>query len=174
MADAKSLVMPSLPTEVAVYNHDVCGILTRLVRFITELYRSNSSNTPLTTADDMKRSMSYLDSVDRYLDWVVRQPVLDLPQTSHAALWPLWDIEKVTSFENDDVEDMVRLLILAHAELVKSNSARMANGIIKFDEDRLRRIIAKSRDFLTSYMAVSSPLDLPASAPMEDSTPPAR
>lgn len=173
-ANPTSMVQPVLPTAAFVYNHDLCGIATRLNRFVTELIRSNSSNVSTTTDADKARTLSYLASIDKYLDWVMGQPLLDLPQTSHNAPWPLWPIDPVPTIENEDIEDLLRMFLVAHAELVSCESAKMASGLSKFDESRLRLIVAKARQFINDYITVASPLDLPASTPMESTTPPAR
>jgi len=177
MADPKtptSLLQPVLPTAAFVFNHDLCGIVTRLNRFITELIRSNSSNVSTTTGADSTRALSYLNSVDKYLDWVMSQPQLDLPQTSHNAPWPVWPVEPVPTIENEDIEDLLRMFLVAHAEMVVCESSRMASGLSKFDETRLRLIVTKARNFLENYVSKVSPIDLPASSPMETVTPPAR
>jgi hypothetical protein len=49
---------------------------------------------------------------------------------------------------------------------VHSQSARNAAGLTKFDEARLLAIVTKVENFLASYIATVTPLDLPESSPM--------
>jgi hypothetical protein len=171
---SQSPAQPVIPVPSFVYNHDVVGILNRLGRFITELIRSDSSNLSTTTAADQTRLTSYLNAVTSYVTYVAAVPVLDLPKTSHAVQWPVEPLDPVPAISNEDVEDVTRLLMLAHAELANSDSAASGSGLTKFDSDRLSSVIVKAQNFLANYIAKASPLDLPASSPMDTTTPVAK
>lgn len=174
MTASQSPAQPVLPCPVTSFNHDVVGILNRLGRFITELIRSDSSNLNSMSAADKARLSSYLDAADKYLAYVLAQPILDLPKTSHLAAWPIEPLDPVPSISNEDVEDLVRLLMLAHTEVANSDSASSGSGIISFDAARLTAVIAKARNFLNVYIAAASPMDLPASSQMDPTTPTAK
>src|SRR5437763_1882555 len=64
-----------------VYNHDVVGLYNRLNRFVCKLIGSQSSNVSMTNSFDMDRMKSYLDSIDKYHDWILGESQLDLPET---------------------------------------------------------------------------------------------
>lgn len=154
-----------------VYNHDVNGLYNRLNRFIVELVGSQSSGVSLTNSYDMARLASYLDSLDKYHDWVLAETQLDLPETK-GLTYTLELAPVVPAMENEDLEDLVRMLVLARREVCNSQSARMGSGLpIKQDSIRLRSVTDKARKFLTQYMTPVQPLDLPVSSPLDGMTP---
>ena len=156
-----------------VYNHDVAGIHRRINRFIEELLKSASSNISMTNAHDQTRLQTYLDAIRTYRDWVVAQPLLDLPETNQRAITLDTDPpEQIV--ENESVVDVVRMLQLARDEIINSQSARHASGLIAFDEARLTALVDKIHNFLADYIAVATPLDLPESSPMRGISGPGR
>lgn len=152
--------------EQIVYNHDVVGAYNRINRFIEEMVKSVSGGVSQMNSFDVVRLKSYLDAVDRHHDWVVAQPQLDLPETAPRA-YALEVPPATPDVENEDVNDLVRLFVLTRDELTNSQSSRQGSGFIGFDSVRLRAIITKARAFLTSYVEVVQPLDLPESSPKE-------
>lgn len=169
-ASPQSPAQPVIPIPKTSFNHDLVGVLNRLGRFITELVRSDSANVNSMSDADKTRLTSYLDAVDKYIAYVAAQPKLDLPKTSHQVEWPIEPLDPVPSISNEDVEDLVRLLMLGHAEVANSDSTSQGSGLISFDIARVNAIIAKARNFLTVYIAAASPLDMPASSPMDPTT----
>lgn len=153
------------PVKQIVYNHDVAGIQRRINRFITEMINSVSNDNSLMNTFDQTRLSTYLKSIRAYVAWVVSQPFLDLPETSPRSYEldapPIWNL-----VENESIVDVVRMLELARDEVVNSQSARMAAGLIKFDEVRILAIIDKVDAFLKNYISTIDPLDLPESSPM--------
>lgn len=173
MADVSTAITfaadPSCPTFV--YNHDVNGIYNRLNRFIMEMVGSQSSGVSLTNSFDMARLASYLDSLDKYHDWVLAESQLDLPETK-GLTYALELAPVVPALENEDLEDVVRMMVLARREICNSQSARMGSGLpVKQDSQRLRAVTDKVRKFLTQYMTPVQPLDLPASSPLDGVSP---
>jgi hypothetical protein len=156
---------------VAIYNHDIVGIYNRLNRFQMELIGCQSSDLSMTSKYDMDRLSSYLDALDKYHDWVLAADQLDLPETK-GFTYTLELAPVVPALENEDLEDMIRMLQLARRELVNSQSARAGTGFpVKQDSSRLRSITDKARKFLTTYMTPVQPLDLPVSSPLDLATP---
>lgn len=153
-------------TDVFVYNGDVVGLYNRINRFIEEAQKSVSADVSLTNSFDITRLNSYLDSVDRFQAWVVSQPLLDLPETSPRQ-YTLFPAIPAVEIENDDLDDIVRLLRLARDEMTNSQSARLSSGLIAPDSSRLTMIIAKTRKFLNDYIVPTQPLDLPESSPRD-------
>ena len=170
----QSPAQPVIPIPAFIYNHDVIGLANRIGRFIIEAVRSNSSNLATVTAADQARLASYLDNVDSYQAHIVGAPALDLPETSHSIKWPVEPLDPVPAMNNEAMEDMVRLMSVQHAELLNSDSCNASSGLSVFDAARLTAITAKARDLLTKYIATSTPIDLPASGPMDPVTPVAR
>jgi hypothetical protein len=151
------------------FNVDIVGLYNRMNRFIEEMMRSVSGSLSITNNFDTGRLNTYLDSVDRYHAHISKEPYLDLPET-HPRLYKLYAAPIVTSVENDDIDDIVNLLVLARDELLNSQSARMPVGLIAPDSLRFTAIIQKARNFLNDYIIPTQPLDLPESSPFEPMT----
>ena len=156
-----------------VYNHDVAGIHRRINRFISELTLSASSNISMTNDHDQARLQTYLDAIRTYRDWVVDQPLLDLPETNQRTI-QLDANPAQQTVENESIVDVIRMLELARDEIVNSQSARHASGLIPFDEARLTALVEKIQAFLDNYIAIATPLDLPESSPMRGISGPGR
>ena len=156
------------------YNHDVVGMYYRINRFIEEAQKSQSSSVSLTNAFDVTRLSTYLDSIDRYHAWVMAQPQLDLPETTPRLYQLDAGPDVGVTLESDDLDDIVRMLVLTRDELVNSQSSRNGSGMQSHDSVRLTAIVAKCRAFIESYVKPTTPLDLPESTPMRSVTGPGR
>ena len=148
------------------YNHDIAGLWRRMNRFIVELAKSQSNPSSQVKEFDQTRMATYLEAVNSYTDWIVAQPLLDLPET-HPRLIDLPAPEDYSVPENESLMDMITMIELARDELAHGQSSRNASGLNKFDEKRLRDVMAKAQAFLTEYIEVVTPLDLPESSPMQ-------
>lgn len=147
------------------FNDDIVGIYRRINRFIEELQKSASANVADVNIYDKLRLKSYLSALTTYIDWVVGQPSLDLPETHPKAL-ELEPVPAIQEVENLMVRDFVRLLERGRDEVINSQSARNATGLISFDENRLRAVIEKAEKYLDSYVDKVTPIDLPESSPV--------
>ena len=156
-----------------IYNHDILGLHRRINRFIEEVAKSTSSGGSQMNEYDQNRLATYLSAIRGYHDWVIAQPLLDLPET-HPRQWPLQDNPVVPEIENESAVDIVNMFELARDELVNGQSARNASGLTKFDSARLMAVVDKADAFLANYISVVTPLDLPESSPMKEQTPPGR
>jgi len=110
-----------------------------------------------------------LDHLGRYVDWVVSQPQLDLPESSPRVI-DLGDPEKLDMPENESLLDLMTMYELLEAEIGNSQSSRLGDSLISHDEKRFRDLIAKMRAFLEDYVKNILPLDLPESAPLRAQT----
>lgn len=153
--------------KLEVLNHDVDGIYRRVNRFIVEARDSTSAGMSQIAAADLARLKTYTASILAYVAWVASQPELDLPETAPRKI-ALDDAPVVKLIENDDLADVLKLMVIARDELVNSQSARRAAGMIPFDRVRLEAVVKKIDDFLANYVAKISPLDLPESSPMRE------
>ena len=151
-------------------NTDVVGLNERIRRFLMEVMKSASANSSQVKEADLSRLKSYLSSLRSYLDHVSREPELDLPETN-PKVYTLKPLPALADIENESLADCCRLLELSREELVHSQSARLASGIIAFDKDRQVKIIEKAERFIKDYIEVVTPLDLPESSPMDPITP---
>ena len=106
------------------YNHDVAGLWRRINRFIVELAKSQSNPSNQVKSYDQKRMKTYLDAITAYVDWIVSQPELDLPET-HPRLIALDAPPEFTVPENESLMDAIAMLELARDETVNGQSIRV-------------------------------------------------
>lgn len=156
-------------TNQQVYNCDVDGLARRINRNIVEIIKSQSGGVSLTVSFDVVRWGSYLNAVEAYLDYVVSQPQIDLPET-HPLPVTLLPAPTIPMMENESAYDLAQLFDTMREEVVNSQSARMPSGLISHDELRLRSYISRGKKFLTDYITLVDPLDLPESSPMAPMT----
>jgi|SRR5579863_5310787 len=152
-----------------VYNSDVAGIVNRMNDFLDELLASVSANSNYFNTSDSTRFNSYLSAILNYVAWVTAQPQLDLPKTSPRGI-PLVDYPVITTVNNNDLDDMIRLFAISRDELTNSQSALDGSGLIAFDANRLIAIVTKMQNFMANYVAKTNPVDLPASQPLNPTT----
>ena len=152
-----------------VNNHDIVGLYNRINDFMLELIKSVSSQGSQMNEFDQSGLGSYLDAVDSYHAWVIAQPQLDLPETA-PTIYPLRTAVETPLVENESINDLIRMMTAMRGELVNSQSARQAAGLIPFDSARLTAIVKKARTFLIDYIKPVTPLDLPESSPEIESS----
>lgn len=153
----------------AVNNQDIVGLYNRINDFIYEMFKSVSGQTSEVNEFDQARLTTYLDAIDTYHNWIMNQPHLDLPETS-PRIYPLRDPDELPIVENENINDITRMMTIARDELTNSQSARLAAGMVSFDSARLTAMIEKMRRFLVDYIQVATPLDVPESSPQMAST----
>lgn len=153
-----------------VYNHDIAGLYRRINRFLVELAHSQSNGVSQVIAHDQARLQTYLDALKTFKAWVMAQPLLDLPET-HPTQYMLEPDPNLPEVENESVADVMRLFLLMREELLSSQSARLSSNLTPHDDVRLSSIIDKAQNFLTNYIQVTTPLDLPESSPDESIAP---
>jgi hypothetical protein len=162
--------MPVTATTRYVYNQDIRGLASRINRFIVEMMSAASANLAAVNEFDQARLQKYIDAIRTYQSWVLAQPQMDLPETSPRQ-YPLDPDPTIPTVENEAIRDVIVMLELARDELINSQSARHPTGMLGFDANRLGRVIDKVEAFLTTYIAVVQPLDLPESSPAQDMGP---
>jgi hypothetical protein len=143
----------------------VFSLVRRLNRFIVEVTKSQSSGISQSMPYDVTRILSYTGSIRSFVAWVVGQPLLDLPETGPTEM-NLPESPVIPSMENESAFDICMLLEIARDELANSQSSRMSTNLMKFDHDRLLAVVTKLENFVTTYINVAEPLDLPESSPM--------
>ena len=155
------------------YNYQIAGLVRRFRRFRFETVKAASSGLAHVTEHDLIRARAYLKAVISYLDWVVSEPQLDLPESTPRAI-DLGEAEVLLMPENESLVDMMVMYDLLETEIANSQSGRLGDSVISHDEKRIRAIVTKMEAFLTSYVEVNLPLDLPESAPLRGQTGPGR
>lgn len=156
-----------------VYNYQIAGLIRRLRRFRYETVKATSSGLAHVNEHDLRRAKSYLMAASSYLDWIVSQPQLDLPESSPREI-ELGEAEKLDMPENESLVDMMEMYNLFEVEMGHSQSARLGDSIVTHDEKRARDLIAKMEAFLVNYVETVLPMDLPESAPLREQTGPGR
>lgn len=152
-----------------VNNHDVAGVIRRVRRFRYETVKAVSSSLASMGDADFKRAKEYLAAITAYLDWVVAQPQMDLPESSPRE-FDLGDQETLPIPENEALIDLENLYTTLEIEIGNSQSARMAGGLTVHDEGRVRAIVERANQFLDTYVSQIQPLDLPESTPLRPNT----
>jgi len=161
--------MATSTKENRTANTDVYGLVRRINRFIVEIMKAQSSGVSQTISFDVVRARSYLGAVVAYHDWVVAQPLLDLPETGPTYI-DLPAPPVVPLFENESLYDLTVLLEMARDELANSQSSNMSSNLISFDSARLLAIVGKASKFITDFITVIDPLDMPETSPMTGTT----
>ena len=160
-------------TNGITYNTDVFGVVRRINRFIEEIFLSASSGVSRTSVFDVARAKSYIGAIRAYVTWVVSQPELDLPETGPRAI-NLPASPVIPTIENESLYDLAILFELSRDELANSQSSRLSSNLIKYDRDRLVALLDKADAFITNFIQVVDPLDLPESSPMANVSGPGR
>ena len=152
-------------TPKSTYNTDVFSLVRRINRFIVEVLKSQSSGISQTMPFDVSRVLSYTASVRSFVAWVVAQPLLDLPETGPSEM-ALPNSPDIPSLENESAYDICMMFEIMRDEIANSQSSRMSTNLMKYDHDRLMAIVVKIENFVSTYINVAEPLDLPESSPM--------
>lgn len=145
-------------------NHDVLGLDNRLNRFIKEVQDSNSANTSQYTDADKIRLKTYTGAFIQYIDWVIDQPTLDLPE-SFPRSYDFDQLNPAKQLENEMVNDVVNMFTNLQTEVRNSQSATASNNYLMHDVLRWKAVITKINNYIDNYADAVTPLDLPESSP---------
>lgn len=152
-----------------VNNTDIAGLVRRIRRIKYEVNKCQSASLMYTTDADLNRFQSYIDGMVSYFNWMTSQPMQDLPE-SHPKDIDLGDGEVLPMPENEGLVDMLSQLDNLEAEMGYCQSARMHSSMMSHDENRFRDIVQKVQDFMSEYLSVVQPLDMPESTPLREMT----
>ena len=147
----------------------VAGLIRRLRRFRYETVKAASSGVAHVNEHDLRRAKSYLGAVEAYLNWIVSQPQLDLPESTPNPI-DLGDPEVLPFPENESLTDLMVMYELLEKEIGNSQSARLGDSVISHDEKRVRDLVSKMRAFLETFVETILPMDLPESSPLKEGT----
>ena len=154
--------------EIITLNHDIYSMARRLNDYAQDVVKSPSANIQGWRDADKERLQSYMDAIEAYVDWFQAQPEVDRPE-SHPQSYPEDDNFRFghAEVENQMINDVVHALWSMKFELLHSQSSRLANRLLSFDDKRFRDEISRLRLYFTSYIENFTPLDLPESSPEE-------
>lgn len=151
----------------SIRNHDIMGLVRRINRFLVEIRKAQSADISGMRQADLSRLKSYQVSLATYKAWVIAQPELDLPET-HPEDYPIPPAPESDLPENESIADIAIMLGKMRDELIASQSAQLATGLITHDATRFDAILAKINAFIADYVEPTTPLDLPESSPAVD------
>jgi hypothetical protein len=159
----------SSPIPLQVNNEDVVGIYDRMNRYVLEMMKCASSNVAQWLPADEERCASYTSAIREYIAWTVSQPQLDNPENHPEFFNVEVQVEKdqkhwlngkdPIQVENDSMRTVLRILIGARDNLIKSASSKMSSGLIIFDEARFLKNIDKLDALMANYIKTSLPID---------------
>lgn len=156
-----------------VNNMDCAGLIRRLRRFRYETVKAASSALANVSAADFTRAKAYLGAISSYMDWIVAQPQLDLPEWAPKSM-DIGDAEKMELPDNESLYDLMTMYDILETEIGNSQSARMPSGMMSHDQVRIRSIVEKMNKFLDDYVSKTLPIDLPESSPNRAQTGPGK
>ena len=156
-----------------VLNSDIKGLHSRFNRYIEECIKAVSSSSSMLNDFDKTRILSYLSALRFMHDFIIGQPKQDLPET-HPRPYALRANPEIPEMESEMMNDIVQMFSIARDEIVNSQSARNATGLISFDSVRFLSHIGRIESYITNYADKATPLDMPESSPRAEVTGPGR
>lgn len=150
----------------AIFNMHIVMVNDMVNRFMRELEKSQSSGVSGMNVHDITRVKSYTAALTGLHDYIVSRGLLDLPET-HPKLFAVETLEDPANVESESVNMVIRHLEALRTEMLGSHSARNASSLIVHDSVRYMSIVNDLNAFITEYIEVQTPLDLPESSPME-------
>ena len=146
-----------------IRNNDLVGAIERIDICIAELARSESADSGGAQIFDRARIDMYNQQIDEYMDYVVKVTgKVDIPHT-YPTDYPIDYISNSLDVDitNKAMRDLIRLYLQMMEQLSKCGSAGWSNGIQEHDYGRYVMIRDKIASFLTDYVDVVTPVDMP-------------
>lgn len=153
-----------METPTNIHNADSMNYRKMINRFIEEQLYSQSSNSSKYKQADIIRLGTYTSSMRFHLNFMKSQPEQDLPETDPKE-YLLEANPEVFLVENEMVNHVVKLFVLARDEMDHSQTARDSSGIQEHDLKRQEDYITRIETYVRDYIQETSPLDLPESSP---------
>lgn len=148
-----------------VYNLGLSTIINRLQRMVIEASKSASAGVPYHNKYDLDRQRSYLKNLSAKMDFMKTEGALDMPK-SQPVLIPLLEDPEVPPVQSINSQEYIKHLQAMVIELRNCDSARIAGGIIVYDESRLTGYIDHAMKLLDFFENEElNPLDQPESTP---------
>jgi len=149
--------METLNRNVAVFHR-------KTLRYLEEVKKSQSAGvTPLKSAD-RDRILSYTENLRAYLNYVIKQPETDEPE-SHPFMLEAPPKPEVADMDNLDLYEAQLLLIVILTENMNSQSSRMGSGYFSFDYNRIMAMLQKLDNLIIDFIDRQKILDMPETSP---------
>lgn len=146
------------------FNTDIKTLVQQLDRYCTEINRAASGNVAMIISHDLNRFRGYIASLQGFHDFILATPnPLDLPE-SHPAGWSVEPMELYEPVDNPVCNSLVITLVSGRSELLSSQSAGIATGLLPFDSARFVAVLGKCTNLL-DYAENHQPEDMPESLP---------
>lgn len=159
-------LIPGIAQTTYTFNRDIATVYLKTNDFLVEAIHCNSANVAQTMPADAARFSARIADLRSFiLDYVVPPPLLDMVKTGQVAK-QLDASPNIVEVENQTIQGLVGLVIDFRDEMANSQSTRLPNNLMKFDQIRAIAMLDKM-DQLMAYDAKSQPLDSPASTPDE-------
>lgn len=155
----------ALYDQVDVRNLHVRSLIERADASIVNILKCESCNSQTLRPADATRFKSYVSELRRWRAFVISEPFLDLPK-SHPNVLVLDYVGQDESrhVQNRSCRDLAALFEAVIVELAESESAMLASGLQKFDDDRIVALMDQM-DHLIEFMENDEPYDKPESSP---------
>lgn len=154
----------STATPTHTFNIDIVAVCNRMNRIITELQMFASGNTSEVYPADLTRIKSYFSGLRTYHDTIQALERMDFVETN-TQLEELRALPPSVQVENENLNDLVRLMRRGHSELTNSQSARDSSKLNKYDSARFLAMLDRAEKFAANYIEKVTPLDFPNSSP---------
>ncbi len=148
-----------------IYNQSIVGLYDRINRYIFETMHSESAGLVAYSKADIDRQRQYTGDLQSKHEHITDQPDLDLPET-HPKIYELRPSVAIVHVENPASNDLLRLYETLRDELLNTQSARKASGLVSFDSNRFTDNLDKINAEI-DYIEKVQPIDLPESIPKE-------
>lgn len=157
-------------TDQMVKNLDVAHLADMLTRDMREVSRCQSASANVFIPADRNRLKAYLEQYQGYIDWAVAKSrddggafnTMDMPRThpTNYDLQPeLPDVEG--GVENELVRTILRHFSAMRYEIIHSQSANLASGLLPADKQRMESFVDRLMKLIEEYIDKIIPVDQP-------------
>lgn len=162
------------PTEIP--NMDLCYAAASLRNWYISIMKSQSADQAdgFPIEADMIRLKDRVGDLKVKWDHINEQPFLDCPEAQGCVVYAYPQLDELAIPENDDIIHIGNMIKLMHFEWGSSQSARMANGLQKFDYDRGVAFLGKVSSLIDNYITDRTPNDWPEASPEQAPVGPGR
>jgi len=156
--------------EKETFNLHIAAICRYIARYTEEISKSASAGVTALSTADKTRLNSYMSDMRIYIEWVWNLQAdddggfLDLPE-SHPTSILVPIVDPVGEMENNALIDIVVYLKTLYVEAMSAQSSRLGAGLIGHDYERFLAILDTIDSYIETFVAATSPQDLPESSP---------
>ena len=160
--------MANFTYPVTTNNLNIRSLYESYQQMLTEIDNSLSKGTIGTGRADAGRWLSYIASIQSYLDYYQSLSPIDWPVTKGRdyelkdPLYPDYEFK-----ENTGVQDLIDMVVNARDELVTSASSELPMILYPADIERQNKYLESMRAFINGFLLAVQPLDQPITSAQE-------